>query len=100
MCASMADIQSATAEIRRGKKKERKKKTEETTCKNIIFASATQGGHNNDTRTTRIGLYPRVSAPRSVSTDRAFEVTAFCTLPWSSLCHFERSFHGAARFTR
>jgi len=30
MCGSMADIQSATAEIRRGKKK-RKKKEEETT---------------------------------------------------------------------
>jgi len=26
MCGSMADIQSATAEIRRGKKEERKKK--------------------------------------------------------------------------
>jgi len=26
MCGSMVDIQSATAEIRRGKKKERKKK--------------------------------------------------------------------------
>jgi len=34
MCGSMADIQSAAAEIRRGKKrkkKERKKKEEETT---------------------------------------------------------------------
>jgi len=30
MCASVADIQSATADIRRGKK-ERKKKVEETT---------------------------------------------------------------------
>jgi len=30
MCGSMADIQSATAEIRRGKKK-KKKKEEETT---------------------------------------------------------------------
>jgi len=30
MCTSMADIQSATAEIRRGEK-ERKKKIEETT---------------------------------------------------------------------
>jgi len=30
MCGSMADIQSATAEIRRGKK-ERKKEEEETT---------------------------------------------------------------------
>jgi len=42
MCASMADIQSATAEIRRGKK-DRKKKPQ---AKNIIFTSATQGGHN------------------------------------------------------
>jgi len=31
MCGSMADIQSATAEIRRGKKEERRKKEEETT---------------------------------------------------------------------
>jgi len=39
----MADIQSATAEIRRGKrKKERKKKKQD---KNIMSAFATQGGH-------------------------------------------------------
>jgi len=31
MCGSMADIQSATAEIRQGKKKGRKKEEEETT---------------------------------------------------------------------
>jgi len=31
MCASMVDIQSATAEIRRGKKKRRRKKEEQTT---------------------------------------------------------------------
>jgi len=30
MCGSMADIQSATAEIRRGKKEERRKKKETT----------------------------------------------------------------------
>jgi len=42
MCGSMADIQSATAEIRRGEKKERKKKQR---GKNIMSASATQGGH-------------------------------------------------------
>jgi len=42
-CASTADIQSATDEIRRGKKKERKKKPQ---GKNIMSASATQGGHN------------------------------------------------------
>ena len=34
----------ATAEIRRGKKEERRKK--EPQNENIMFASATQGGHN------------------------------------------------------
>ena len=45
MCRSMVDIQSATAEIRRGKKteEERRKKPQD---KNIMIASATQGGHN------------------------------------------------------
>ena len=42
MCGSMADIQSATAEIRRGKKKDRRWKPQ---GKNIMSASATQGGH-------------------------------------------------------
>jgi len=41
MCRSMIDIQSATAEIRRGKK-ERKKHDQ-----NIMSASATQGYHKN-----------------------------------------------------
>jgi len=41
----MADIQSATAEIRGGKKKI-KKKTEETTGQNIMSTSAMQGRHN------------------------------------------------------
>jgi len=35
----MVDIQSATAEIRRGKEKKKKQ------GKNIMSASATQGGH-------------------------------------------------------
>ena len=39
MCGSMVDIQSATAEIRRGKKKEE----EETTGQNIMSASAIRG---------------------------------------------------------
>jgi len=43
----MADIQSATAEIRRGiKKKKKKKKKNKLQDKNITRASATQGGHN------------------------------------------------------
>ena len=43
MCGSMVDMQSATAEIRRGKKKRNKKKKPHG--KNIISASATQGCH-------------------------------------------------------
>ena len=42
MCGSMVDIQSAAAEIRRGIKKEDRKKSQ---GKNIMSASATQGGH-------------------------------------------------------
>jgi len=41
MCRSLVDIQSATAEIGRGIKKDRKKPQ----GKNIMSASATQGGH-------------------------------------------------------
>jgi len=45
----MADIESATAEIRRGKKERRKKKIEEeTTGQNIMSASATQGGYKQE----------------------------------------------------
>ena len=43
MCRSMVDIQSATAEIRRGKKKEEERRTKQD--KNTMSASATQGGH-------------------------------------------------------
>jgi len=40
----MVDIQSATAEIRRGKKKKKKNKLQE---ESIMSASATQGGHGD-----------------------------------------------------
>jgi len=43
MCRSMVDIQSAAAEIRRGKSQERRKKQD----KNIMSASAMWGGHDN-----------------------------------------------------
>jgi len=46
MCGSMVVIQSATAEIRRGKKK-RKKKKNKLQDKNIMSASATQGGSSS-----------------------------------------------------
>jgi len=41
----MVDIQSATAEIKRGTKRRRNKK--KPNDKNIMFASVTQGGHND-----------------------------------------------------
>jgi len=43
LCASMVDIQSATAEIRRGKNQERRRKKQD---KNIMSASGMQVGHN------------------------------------------------------
>jgi len=43
MFGSMVDVQSATAEIRRGKKEGRKKKPQD---ENIMSASAMQGSHN------------------------------------------------------
>jgi len=46
MCGSMVDIQSATAEIRQGKKEGKKH------AKNIMSASATQGGHKNACKNT------------------------------------------------
>jgi len=45
MCQSMVDMQCAAAEIRRGKK-ERKMDSKKPQGKNIMSASATQGGHN------------------------------------------------------
>ena len=50
MCGSVVDIQSATAEIRRGIKKDRKKKPQ---LKNIMSASATQGGRNKNAKMYR-----------------------------------------------
>jgi len=42
----MVDIQSAAAEIRRGIKKIEEKDRKKLQGKNIMSASATQGGHN------------------------------------------------------
>jgi len=46
MCGSMVDIQSAAAEIRRGIKKNKTEDGKKPQGKNIMSASATQGGHN------------------------------------------------------
>jgi len=45
MCRSIVDIQSATAKIRRIKEEEKKKEERKKQDKNIMSASATQGGH-------------------------------------------------------
>jgi len=47
MCGSMADIQSAAAEIRRGKKERRKKKKKnKRQDENIMVCPIPQGNHN------------------------------------------------------
>ena len=49
MCHSMVNIQSPTAEIRRGKKKKKKKKEErkKKQDENMMVCPITQGDHNN-----------------------------------------------------
>jgi len=42
----MADIQSATAEIRRGKKKKERRRRKKPQGKNIMACPITLGGHN------------------------------------------------------
>ena len=65
MCRSMVDIHSATAEIRRGIKKKKKKQD-----KNIMTASATQGGHNNWSVTEGARVYLPVVESQFVEYDR------------------------------
>jgi len=70
MCRSMVDIHSATAEIKRGKKEEIKKQD-----KNIMSASATQGGHDqtcNQATVRETTGCPPVSSPIQVSALRFF----------------------------
>jgi len=46
----MVDIQSETAEIRRGKKRRRKMKKKKPQGKNIMVCPITQGDHKNQTQ--------------------------------------------------
>jgi len=63
MYVSMVDIQSATAEIRRGKKERRKKKLQ-LQVENIMSASAAQGGHKNITNRRNMFFAVSTSAKR------------------------------------
>jgi len=67
MYGSMADIQSATAEITRGKHEDRKKKIEETTGQNIMSASATQGGHKNVRVQLHVSRYMKIDKCSAVA---------------------------------
>jgi len=55
----MVDTQSPTVEIRRGKKERRRKKKPQG--KNVMSASATQGGHKNRLALERPALLRRIA---------------------------------------
>jgi len=46
MCGSMADIQSPTAEIMRGKKRKKRKRKKKPKGKNIMVCPISYGDHN------------------------------------------------------
>jgi len=109
MCISMVDIQSATAEIRRGKKKkERRKKPQ---GKNIMSASATQGGHNNHTVLLRsvsvyltcfavLDLISRVQLLCSVLNILIDQIRISYVIKYIKIvkCHLSSSKHAALQF--
>jgi len=58
MCGSMADIQSATAEIRRGKKRRKKNKRQD---ENIMVCPIPQGDHKSiKPQTYRCQIKPEI----------------------------------------
>ena len=69
MCGSMVHIQSATAEIRRGKKKKIDRKKPQG--KNIMSPSAMQGGHNNALQ---------LVSPLKQSSVKTHKLHAYCTV--------------------
>jgi len=79
MCGSMVDIQSPTAEIRRGKKEE-----EETTRWKYNVASATQGGHKKSSFVPHshhiLATLPREREHFCSSYTRVRRCTAICLI--------------------
>jgi len=94
MCGSVVDIQSPTAEIRQGKKKDRRKKPQ---GKNIMSASAMQGGHKKGMFITycSVWYHTQWTAEGSV-----FGAVTFCSFfglslkylwnPWTAFCQSYR----------
>jgi len=72
MCGSIVDIQSATAEIKRGKKKKERSRKKKPQDENIMSASATQGSHN---KCYDVGLYICHCDYGHVITYRFFRIT-------------------------
>ena len=64
MCQSMVNIQSPTAEIRRGKKEERKKKKQH---ENIMVCPITLGDHKKDGQKTTDRNYIERTTPTSTN---------------------------------
>jgi len=56
MCGSMVDIQSPTAEIRRGKKDTRRKSRYKSQGKNIMACPITDGGHKNENKKNKLEI--------------------------------------------
>jgi len=96
MCGSMGDIQSATTEIRRGKKERQKQD------KNILSACATQGGHNNYNKTTTSGqrIWHKAALPSHMDSSVIF--TSWCQhLPWAHPSpHTKRHLNRFSHFCR
>jgi len=73
MSGSMVDIQSPTAEIRRGRKKERKKKKIEITAAKYNGLPTTMGSHNKRAATSRFGTLLQcdcISQLKTIDTNR------------------------------
>jgi len=71
MCGSMADIQSASAEIRRGKKEDRKKKKQQG--KNIMACPIPWDGHKKelDQVTTSLESVSTITSSQKSVSDKA-----------------------------
>jgi len=92
----MVDIQSANAEIRR-RKKERKKKEKRNGTKNIMSASATQGGHKqsklwgirNSIGPVKVIFFSLVTVDRVISAEfRTGNKCLFMAAPWNRAGHY------------
>ena len=65
MCGSMVDIQSATAEIRQGKKERKKKKKKKPQDENITVCPIPQGDDNTDNSSDREAMWRRTGVIRA-----------------------------------